>query len=384
MGLLIFYILLALGVSFLCSVMEAVLLSVTPSYIAMIEQEGKHYAKTLKQYKDDVDQPLAAILSLNTIAHTIGAAGAGAQAAKVFGDTSIAIFSAVLTLLILILSEIIPKSLGALYWQSLTPTIVRLLRPLIFLLWPLVKVSQAITALLAKGHHGNTISREELSAMADLVGQAGAIEETESQIMKNLLRFGSLRAKDVMTPRPVLFTCQQDTTVGEVLEQHDGLNFSRIPIYTEIRDDINSFVLKDDILLQAAQGSRDTPLKELKRAFLIVPETQPLLALFDQLVKEAQHIALVVGEYGGVSGVVTMEDVVETMLGMEIVDEADNVADMQELARQQWRKRAKRLGLDMEKLDPATEANEDLRKDKPEETKEATDTTTDTTNTDKA
>jgi CBS domain containing-hemolysin-like protein len=222
--------------------------------------------------------------------------------------------------------------------------------------------------------------------MADLVGQAGAIEETESQIMKNLLRFGSLRAKDVMTPRPVLFTCQQDTTVGEVLEQHDGLNFSRIPIYTEIRDDINSFVLKDDILLQAAQGSRDTPLKELNRAFLIVPETQPLLALFDQLVKEAQHIALVVGEYGGVSGVVTMEDVVETMLGMEIVDEADNVADMQELARQQWRKRAKRLGLDMEKLDPATEANEDLRKDKPEETKEATDTetTTDTTNTDKA
>lgn len=350
MGLLLFYIILALGVSFLCSVMEAVLLSVTPSYIAMLEQKGSALGAHLKEFKADVDRPLAAILSLNTIAHTIGAAGAGAQAAVVFKSVPIAVFSAVLTLLILVFSEIIPKTLGALYWQSLVPLVVRLLRPMIVLLWPLVKISQGITHILSRGQKQASMSRDELHAMAELVGQEGVIEETESLLLKSILRFGSLQAKDVMTPRSVLFALQEDQTIGTVLDNHPSIPFSRLPVYSERHDDIDSYILKDEMLRKATQDEREIVLKTLKRPFTLIPEDTPLLQLFDQLIHNSEHIALVVDPYGGVSGIVSMEDVIETMLGLEIVDEADKVEDMQELAREQWRKRAQRLGLSLDKL----------------------------------
>jgi len=345
MGLLLLYVALALGVSFLCSIMEAVLLSVTPSYVAALEREGDAMGQRLHDMKDDIDRPLSAILSLNTIAHTVGAAGAGAQAAIVFESVPVGVISALLTLLILIFSEIIPKTLGAVYWRTLAPAVVRTLVPTIVLMWPLVKLSQGLTYLLSQDENETSFSREEFTAMAELGEEEGVFEEKESRILRNLFRFNSLRVKDVMTPRTVVFDLNETKTIEEVVEEHDEFRFSRIPVYDDNPDDITGYVLKDEMLLRAAQEEHDVALETIAREILVVRETLPLPDLLERLLDRLEHIALVVDEYGGVAGVVTMEDVVETLLGLEIVDEADSVEDMQALARQQWFKRARELGM---------------------------------------
>lgn len=345
MALLLLYVSLALGVSFLCSLVEATLLSVTPSYVAMQEQRGATTAKRLRVLKEDIDRPLAAILSLNTIAHTLGAMGAGAQATIVFGQAYLGVISGILTLLILVLSEIIPKTLGALYWQTLTPAVVRLLGPMIWLMWPLVKLSQSITGLISRGPRQSSVTRDEVTALADLGIREGVIEEGESRILTHLFRFRSLSAEDVMTPRTVLFTLHEDVTVREAIARHQEMRFSRIPIYRTSLDDVTGFVLKDDILLEAARDRLELPLHTIRRELMAVPETLLLPALFERMMERSAHIALVVDEYGGTAGLVTIEDLVETVLGLEIVDEADTTEDMQELARQRWRRRARLLGL---------------------------------------
>ncbi|MFP4228414.1 MAG: CNNM domain-containing protein [Salinivenus sp.] len=345
MGLLLLYVALALGVSFLCSIMEAVLLSVTPSYVAALEREGDTVGQRLHEMKEDIDRPLSAILSLNTIAHTVGAAGAGAQAAVVFGEAYTGVIAGVLTLLILVLSEIIPKTLGAVYWRTLAPAMVRILVPTIVLLWPFVKLSQGLTYLLSSKEEETSFSREEFTAMAELGEEEGVFEEKESRILRNLFRFNSLRVKDVMTPRTVIFDLPDGKTIGEVVDEHDEFRFSRIPVYDDDPDDVTGYVLKDEILLRAAQEEHDVPLEELSREIQVVRENLPLPDLLERLLDRLEHIALVVDEYGGVAGVVTMEDVVETLLGLEIVDEADSVEDMQALARKQWFKRARELGM---------------------------------------
>ena len=344
MALLIFYVVLALGVSFLCSIMEAVLLSVSPSFVAQMEKQGL-IGRKLRALKDDIDRPLSAILSLNTIAHTVGAAGAGAQAAAVFGDVYVGVISAVLTFLILVISEIIPKTLGAIYWRQLTPFVVRLLVPTIWIMWPLVKMAQGLTRLMAPGKKKVLVSREEFTALAEIGAQEGVFHEDESRILRNLFRFGQVRARDIMTPRTVMFTLPETQTVGETLAEHPELRFSRIPVYAENRDDITGFVLKGDILLHVAKQQHSTTLAEIKRTILVISGTLSLRDLLEQLMTDGSHAALVVDEYGGTAGLVTLEDLVETLLGLEIVDEADHVQDMQEWARQQWRNRARRLGL---------------------------------------
>ncbi|MFB6231281.1 MAG: CNNM domain-containing protein [Salinibacter sp.] len=345
MGLLALYVALAIGVSFLCSMMEAVLLSVTPSYVAALEREGSAVGERLHQFKENVDRPLAAILSLNTIAHTVGAAGVGAQAAIVFGEAYTGIVAAILTLLILVLSEIIPKTLGAVYWRTLTPAVVNLLVATIIVMWPLVKLSQGLTHLLSRDEDETAFSREEFTAMAELGEEEGVFEEKESRILRNLFRFNSLRVKDVMTPRTVIFDLPEEKTIGDVVEEYDEFRFSRIPVYEDDPDDITGYVLKDEMLLRAAQEEFDVTLEEMARDILVVHETLPLPDLLERLLDRLEHIALVVDEYGGVAGVVTMEDVVETLLGLEIVDEADSVEDMQALARKQWFQRARELGM---------------------------------------
>lgn len=356
MGLLVFYLLLALGVSFLCSILEAVLLSVTPSYVAALEQEGSIIGQRLRELKDDIDRPLAAILSLNTIAHTIGAAGVGAQAERVFGSTYVAIISAVLTLLILVFSEIIPKTLGAVYWRRMAPAVTRILRVIEWAMLPFVWLSKGITRLLSsKEDRSASVSREEITALAELGKEEGIFEEEESRILKNLFRFSSLRVRDIMTPRTVVQALPEDKTVGEVVEEHAEFRFSRIPVYTENRDDITGYVLKDEILLKAAQEEDQLTLSELKREILAVPDALPLPELFERLLDRLEHIALVVDEYGGTAGIVSMEDVVETLLGLEIVDEVDSAKDMQVLARQQWLRRARRLGLVPDRMEDASE-----------------------------
>ena len=345
MELLLLYMFLALSVSFLCSISEATLLSVTPSYTAALEQEDEAAGSLIRSLKEDIDRPLAAILSLNTIAITVGATGVGAQAAFVFGDAFVAVISGLLTFLILVFAEIIPKTLGAVYWRTMAPTIARILVPMIWLMWPLVKLSQGITVVLSRGDDATSFSREEFTAMAELGEEEGVFEEKESHILKNLFRFNSLRVKDVMTPRTVVFDLPEERTIGETVEAQDEFPFSRIPVYRENRDDVTGYILKDEILLKAAQEEHDVRLDELTREILVVRDTMPLPDLLERLLDRLEHIALVVDEYGGVEGIVTMEDVVETLLGMEIVDEADSVEDMQALARRQWLERAKQLGM---------------------------------------
>ncbi|MGM0589851.1 MAG: hemolysin family protein [Bacteroidota bacterium] len=345
MTLLLIYLFLALGVSFVCSVLEAVLLSVNPSYIAVLREQNHPTADLLYELKDDVDRPLSSILSMNTIAHTIGAAGVGAQAQVVFGSAYVTTTSIILTLLILVLSEIIPKTIGATYWRALAPFSARLLKWMIVILYPLVALSKGITKWLSRGPKDPSFSREEFSAMAEQGVREGVIEDKESRIFRNLMRFETVRVRDIMTPRTVVISYPESFTIQDLKGDLEELRFTRIPVYGESEDDISGYVLKQDLLIQLARGHLDTPLKELKREMLIVPDIMHLRDLFERLLERQEHIAIAVDEYGGFSGVVTMEDLVETLLGMEIVDEVDAIDDMQQWARSNWRKRAKRLGI---------------------------------------
>lgn len=359
MYLLIFYLFLALGVSFLCSIMESVLLSVTPSFAAAYEDRSPRLGGRLRKLKTDIDRPLAAILSLNTIAHTVGAAGVGAQAMMVFGSGYVGVTSAVLTFLILVLSEIIPKTIGAIYWRQLIPPTVMMARFLIFLLYPLVAMSQLITRGLSPEEKVNAISREEISILADMGFAEGLFVKKESLILKNLMRFGSIQAKDVMTPRPVMFVLSEDMKVGEVFDQHPDIRVSRIPLQSRQNQVIRYYVLKNDLLLALARDQNEKLLREFGREILVVPEMVNLFRLFEKLLDRREHIALVVDEYGGAAGLVTLEDILETLIGSEILDETDKIANMRKWARNQWYQRARSLGLISEE-DEAAE-NETLK-----------------------
>ncbi|MCF8025195.1 MAG: hemolysin family protein [Desulfobacteraceae bacterium] len=345
MTLLFFYLVLALGVSFLCSVMESVLLSITPSFTAAFEEVHPKTGAQLRRMKTDIDRPLAAILSLNTIAHTVGAAGVGAQAATVFGSQYVGAVSAVLTFLILILSEIIPKTIGALYWRSLARPTVIMLRGLIFFLYPLVQLSQLITYLFYKGKKIKPVTRDEIRALADLGFEEGLFLEKESRILKNLMRFGSIMAADIMTPRKVMFTLPEDMPIKEVYKMYPSIHVSRIPLYESDKKTVRKYILKDDLLIALATDDTDRPVSELGRELLAVPDTVNLFRLFEQLLDRREHIALVVDEYGGVAGLVTMEDILETLLGTEIIDETDTIPNMRKWARKQWYERARSQGL---------------------------------------
>ena len=345
MTLLLIYISVALGVSFTCSLLEASLLSITPSFQAHYEEAHPHVGAKLRHLKADVDRPLAAILSLNTMAHTLGAAGAGAEAARIWGSEKLAIASAVLTLLILVLSELIPKTLGAVYWQRFVVPVAYVLPPMIKLMMPLVWLSDLITMAIKRGREPTpSISRAEIAAMAGLAEAGGTIDPTESRILRSLIHCGTLRARDIMTPRTVVFWLDEKTTLAEVLDKPGAMTFSRIPVGRGGIDNIIGYVLKNEILLRAARQDHHRTVGEFVRDHLIVPSTLPVPALFERMLNAREHIAVVSDEHGGVDGLVTMEDVIETVLGMEIVDEADAVQDMREMARAKWQDRAKRLG----------------------------------------
>lgn len=340
------YASVALLFSFLCSVAEAVMLSISPSFVAHLEQQGKPVSKRIKKLKSNIDQSLAAILTLNTIAHTLGAGGAGAEAAAYFGDKYVGISMAVLTLLILFLSEIVPKTVGALYWRQLAGPTAAFVQLLIWILYPLIWVSERLTRLITRGKSVHTFSRAEYAALADVGVEKGQIDIDESRILKNLFKLPELRAEDVMTPRTVVFALQQNMTLDEVMVKHPEIPFSRIPIYGEDRDDVTGFVLKTDMLLEKLKDHGDLMLSGLKREIFAVPETASLEYVAEQLLEHRLHLLLVLDEYGGLAGVVSLEDVVETLIGIEIVDEADQITDLRRLARQKWQERMKRLGID--------------------------------------
>ena len=346
MILLFTYLFIALFFSFLCSLLEAALLSITPSYIAAGVNENKSYAKTLKRFKEKIDLPLSAILTLNTFAHTIGAAGVGAQAQKVWGNEYLSVTSAVLTLLILIFSEIIPKTIGANLWKKLAPFTAHALNVLIYSpLYPFIILSKFITKILNQQKGSAILSRAEFQAMAEIGVQEGIFKKEESQILMNLMKFNNIVVKSIMTPRTVVVSAPEEKTVKEFFEAREKIRVSRIPIYMENIDNVTGYVLKDDLMHHMIEKTWNKRLKDLSRNIIVVNEKMPIIRLFYQFIQQKEHIAMVVGEYGEMSGIVTMEDVIETLLGSEIVDELDNIEDMQKQAMQIWEKRAKKLGL---------------------------------------
>jgi CBS domain containing-hemolysin-like protein len=347
--LLIVYVLLALVFSFLCSVAESVLLSLTPSYIEeQKEKQPKRAALLTRLRQENVDRSLAAILTLNTIAHTVGAIGAGAQATVVFGSAWFGLFSAVMTLMILFLSEIIPKTIGAIYWSKLAGPTAFFVNSLIVVLYPIVWVSERMTKFISHGKNVHVFSRDEFIAMARIGEQTGQILDNEARMIRNLFRFGSMEVTDIMTPRTVISALPEDMTVADGLEYIEEKPFSRLPVYKTDIDDICGFVLKDEVLSKKAQVGSEATLQSLKRNILVVPESVSLTALLEMFLKDRQHIAIVVDEYGGTTGLVTLEDLVETLIGMEIADETDTVIDMRVLARKQWEERARTMGISLE------------------------------------
>lgn len=356
MGLLIFFFCISIIFSFLCSIWEAVLLSITPAHAEIKQKEGGKVGTLLKEYKTNIDRPLSAILTLNTIAHTVGAMGVGAQAEKIWASSSglnlfglhigtNAIIGTLMTLAILILSEIIPKTLGANYWKRLTNFTVLSLNIISTALWPLVWVSQWITKSMKKEKDKSVLNRADFSIMAEIGEEQGVFREDESKIIKNLLRFHTIRAKDIMTPRTVVQAANQKTPIIDYYNKHQPLRFSRIPVFKDSKDHINGFFLKDEMLAAIIHEKGTEPLETIMRKITVVNEGVKLPDLFTQLIESRENIALVVDEFGGMSGIVTTEDVVETLLGLEIVDEFDHTDDMQALARKNWEKRARALGL---------------------------------------
>ncbi|MFD1188549.1 CNNM domain-containing protein [Pontibacter rugosus] len=345
MGLLLLYLFTAIVLSFLCSMLEAVLLSITPAYISITTQESPSLGKTLEEFKDNIDKPLAAILTLNTFAHTIGAAGVGAQAQQIWGEEYLSITSAVLTLVILIFSEIIPKTLGANYWRKLAPFTVRTLKILIYSpLYPIIILSQFITKRLKKDKDRSVLSRADFTAMAELGIKQGIFKKGESQIIRNILRFNNIMVRNIMTPRTVIISAKEDMSLREFYQSFPDLRFSRIPVYHENLDDVKGYVLKEEVLSGIINNKGHLPLKTVARKIQVVPEHMPIPTLFNRLLEQQEQVALVVDEYGGTAGLISMEDMIETLLGMEIIDELDQVADLQKWARQNWEKRARRLG----------------------------------------
>lgn len=350
MALLITYVLIALFISFLCSLLEASLLTITPSAINSAEQRGSRWASRMKEYKADIDRPLSAILTLNTVAHTMGAAGAGAQYARIFGNTGEAIFAGVLTLAILIFTEIIPKTLGSRYAVNLAGVTSAILPLMITGLAPLVWFSRQITKLITpRGHVVPEMHREELLAMTRLGAESGQIDDQESQFVQNLIQLHSMKTWDIMTPRPVIFALPETMPLTDFVKAVEDKPFSRIPIYKTNRDEISGFVLRGEVLVAHLKDAEDKlTLAEVARPIAVAADITPVDALFRRFISERHQIMLIVDEFGSTVGLVTFEDVIETIFGFEIVDEKDKVADLQLHARNLWKERARRMGIELD------------------------------------
>lgn len=337
MGLILLYLLGALALSFLCSILEAVLLSTPMSFISMKENEGNKTAILMKRYKNNVDRPVGAILSLNTIAHTIGSAGVGAESIKIFGEEYFGLISAILTLLILVLSEIIPKTIGASYWRSLAMTSTKIIRVLIFITYPLVLLSEVITKIFTPKNHQVSVSREEVSAMVDVGTTEGIFRESESKIIKSCIHLAGVKAREIMTPSIVVETANTNLTIREFYDQQTW-NFSRIPVYDTNKDYIVGYVLKDMVLKALSDDKFDTKLSDMVRSILSFNEDDSVYQIWEKMLEKREHISIIVDEYGCLRGVVSMEDIIETMTGVEIVDEDDVAVDMQAFAKEKSRR----------------------------------------------
>ncbi|MCM1318501.1 MAG: CNNM domain-containing protein [Bacteroides sp.] len=338
MEYILLYLFGALSLSFLCSILEAVLLSTPVSFISMKQNEGASGADLMMRYKMNIDRPVAAILSLNTVAHTIGAAGVGSESVKVFGEAYFGIISAVLTLLILVISEIIPKTLGASYWRRLALPSAKTIRMLIVITYPLVWLSELLTKCFAPKIQPLAVSREEVVAMVGVGEEEGVFRKQESQVIKNFLKLETVTAEDIMTPYVVVFSSSADTTMEQLHGNPDFIKFSRVPVFEAGRENITGYVRKADVLDTICSGKKDVRISSILRPILFFSETDKVSDIWTSMLENKEHISVINDEYGCMRGIVTMEDVIETMLGVEIVDECDTDADLQAMAKEKYSK----------------------------------------------
>jgi CBS domain containing-hemolysin-like protein len=354
--LLLVYVGFALGISFICSLLEATLLSTRIASLAALSASGNKGATKLRALKQDrIDDAISAILTLNTVANTLGATLAGAQAADYFGSRWVGVFSGVLTFLILIVSEIIPKTLGAVYSRSLSGIVGHTLLALTVAMTPVLLVSRGITRVLTRGRK-LTVSRGELSALIEAATHDGTISDEEARLFANLLRSNAVQVEDVMTPRTVTMMLPIDTTIEDLLKRSDADAFSRIPLYKDSRDNVVGYVLQRDVWQAVARsGKRSSLLSEYMRPISFVPELAAVGAALQQMLARRESIAIATDEYGGVAGLVTLEDITETILGVEIVDESDRVVDMRDTAMRLREARLERTRHLQDKSDSGTD-----------------------------
>ncbi|MBQ0122278.1 MAG: DUF21 domain-containing protein [Bacteroidales bacterium] len=349
MTLLLVFLLGSMAISFLCSVLEAVLMSTPISYITMREEEGYAPAMRMKLYKQDSSRPIAAILALNTIANTIGAAGVGRQATILFGSEWFGLVSAVTTILILIFSEIIPKTIGTTHWKSLMGFCTRSIRFLIWLLYPIVICVELLQKVLTPASRENSISREEVGAMADVAEESGELDEDENEIIQNLINIDEITAAEAMTPRVVAAIAPESMKIKSFYKDRRFLHHSRIPVYADNDEYITGYILRMDALQLMAEDKYDMTLGDIRRGVESFSEDTPIDMIWDKMLEQKEQIAIIINEYGSFQGILTMEDVIETILGDEIVDERDAVIDMQQLAREKWNRRSKPSGKESSK-----------------------------------
>lgn len=340
MTLLLIYLTIAIGVSFLCSILEAVLLSITPSFIEQVQKERPLGGKVLNQVKQNIDKSISSILILNTFAHTMGAAGVGSQAIRVFGEEKETLIAFFLTLAILYFSEIIPKTIGAKFWRGLAIPSAYVISFLVKLVYPMVWFSTLITRLFNKGKD-DVVSREEIKAFTALGYKDGSIIRQESLLVENILTLREVKVSAILTPRVVMHALDQNITVTDALKSERTANFTRIPVYIGTVDNIVGFVIKGHLYEHERQGKGATILKDIMHPIHRISESLPVLPLLDVFIKRNEHIFLVEDQYGQTAGIVTLEDAIETLLGREIVDESDQVEDMQQLAKSNYRQRLK-------------------------------------------
>ncbi len=328
-GLLIVYLLIAVGVSFLCSLAEASLLTVSKADASYLTSKGRAVGDRLRRMKDDMNRPLAAILTLNTAAHTIGASGAGAECARIFGDEWIGVASAILTLLILVLSEIIPKTLGSSFARPLIPFTVFAVQGMIWLTYPLIVLLNAMSRLIpGSGGAEHALSREHVAVLADMAGEQGTLTQEETGIVKQTLRLREIKVAEIMTPRTAVFMLAKDTTVQEALDDPDFGKVTRVPIFGDSPDEMLGIVLKHEVYAAALRKELSRTVESMMHPIHAVPEMAPVMRIFEEFGRLGHHLFLVVDEYGGTAGVIALEDIIEELLGREIVDETDAVADL--------------------------------------------------------
>ncbi len=343
MTLLLIFLLGAMLISFMCSILEASLMSTPLSYVNMREDEGYKPATRFKRYKTDNARPIAAILSLNTIANTIGAAGVGAQATEVFGSQWFGLVSAITTILILVFSEIIPKTIGSRHWKKLMGFTTRALRLIIFVLFPIVWVVEKLSKTIAEDEDEAAVSREEVAAMADMAEDEEVIDEDENKIIQNVIKLDDVKAEDVMTPTTVAAIAPEQMTLKEFYRDKAYSHFSRIPVYSDSDEYITGYVLRSEALELLTEDKFNMTLGEIKRDIVMYKEEMPVSEIWDSMLRNKRHIACVIDEYGSFQGIITLEDIIETIVGLEIMDERDDVADMRQLALDRWHQRQSRF-----------------------------------------